>query len=65
MTDIHVPQIFFIFKLHREREAIAEEEEGRRDEMMMKRRRKRMGKVSTLSLPLSAQTKEAAATIIQ
>lgn len=64
MTDIHVPQIFFIFKLHREREAIAEEE-GRRDEMMMKRRRKRMGKVSTLSLPLSAQTKEAAATIIQ
>lgn len=62
MTDIHVPQIFFIFILHRE--AIAEEEEGRRDEVMMKRR-KRMGKVSTLSLPLSAQTKEAAATIIQ
>lgn len=64
MTDIHVPQIFFIFILHREAIAEEEEEEGRRDEVMMKRR-KRMGKVSTLSLPLSAQTKEAAATIIQ
>lgn len=38
------------------------EEEGSRDEVL---KRKLMGKVNTLPLPLSAQKKEAAATIIQ